>query len=136
MQIDIRTIPHDEQRYPTVGDWYFDTIHLTDASDAIRILKIRVSDMGNPKFEFLVALHELVEVTLCEAAGITAEEVDKFDIEYEAQRDPEDEDSEPGDSPAAPYRIPHAIATGVERIVAALIGVDWIEYGNAIAKLP
>ena len=38
MKIEIRTIPHEQQRYPTCGDWQF------EKPDE---LTIRVSDMGN-----------------------------------------------------------------------------------------
>ena len=74
MNINIQTIPHDQHRYPTCGDW------LLDESGN---LQIRVSDMGNTDYEALVALHELVEVLLCKKRGITTEQVDVFDKQYE-----------------------------------------------------
>lgn len=124
MNIIIKTIPHSAQRYPTCGDWLYEDGQL----------HIRVSKMSDSRFEFLVALHELVEVKLCEWSGVTQEMVDKFDMDYEKHRHPND-NSEPGDSPDAPYRFQHCLATGVERIVAAVLGVDWLEYEKAIDAL-
>jgi hypothetical protein len=125
LPISIKTIPHSEQRYPTCGDWYY---------DEEKTLCIRVSRMNDPRYEFLVALHELVEVKLCEWCGITQKQVDDFDIEFEKNRAPED-DSEPGDSPSAPYRLQHCISTGIERVVAAAMNVDWKSYEAAINAL-
>ena len=120
-KIILESIPHHEQRYDTVGDWYF--------TPGTNYLVIRVSDMGNWKYETLIAIHELVEVTLCASGKITQEVVDKFDLAY-------DGDGEPGDAPGCPYAGPHCVATGVERILAAIMGVTWHKYEEAIANLP
>jgi hypothetical protein len=128
MNIEIKVIPHSEQRYPTVGDWFY----TPDGDD--KLLCIRVSKMSDRRYEFLVALHELVEVKLCEWGGITQEMVDAFDMEFEKNRHPDDL-SEPGDDSSAPYRVQHCIATGIERIVAALLGVSWNEYAKEVESL-
>jgi hypothetical protein len=125
LPISIKTIPHSEQRYATCGDWYY---------DEEKTLCIRVSRMNDSRYEFLVALHELVEVKLCEWCGITQKAVDDFDMEYERLR-PDGDESEPGDSPSAPYKIQHCIATGVERLVAAMMNVDWNSYEAEINAL-
>lgn len=124
MNVDIRTIPHENQRYETVGDWY------SDAEG----LHVRVSKMSDRRYEWLVIIHELVEVFLCTHAGITQAQVDAFDTAYEANRQPGD-DSEPGDSVQAPYALQHCIATGVERVVAAFLGVSWSLYEAEINSL-
>jgi hypothetical protein len=121
-KITLESIPHNEQRYPTAGDWYFD---INDPKHLI----IRVSNMGNWKYETLIAIHELVEVTLCAVGGISQAMVDNFDLKYEGDYD------EPGDDPKAPYAGPHCIATGVERILAAVMGVSWAKYEEAINNL-
>jgi hypothetical protein len=126
MKITIETIPHETQRYPTVGDWFYEP-----NGD----LTIKVSELGDWRYNALVGLHELVEVLKCKYDGVTQEEVDKFDIAYEKTR-PEDDDSEPGDSIDAPYRKQHCLATGVERILAAELGVDWKSYDDAVMNLP
>lgn len=125
MNIVITTIPHDKQRYPTVGDWEF----FGDEQ-----LVIRISEMGNWKYEVLVALHEMIEVLLCKDRNIKQEDVDKFDIFYEHNR-PEGDVSEPGDSPQAPYRKEHFFATNIERLMAAELNVDWGEYDKTVINL-
>lgn len=121
MQISIQTIPHQQHRYETVGDWYSDK-----ATGRVYIL---VSEMGNWRYELLVAVHELVEAFLCLQDGVTEESVDEFDKVYT------NPDEEPGDSPNAPYQKQHCLATGIERILAACLGVKWSEYENAIERL-
>lgn len=126
--ITIKIIPHKEHRYETVGDWWW-----TKDGD----LEIRVSKMSDWRYEVCVAIHELVEVVLCKQAGVSQESVDEFDIEYEKQRAKSLslDTSEPGDSRFAPYRFQHCIATGVERVVAAVLGVNWSDYETEINSL-
>lgn len=118
-------VPHSLQRYETVGDWEINRNGK---------LKITVSELGNEKYEKLVALHELVEVILCEAAGITDGQVTDFDKAFEARRE-EGNTDEPGDDPHSPYRHEHRIATIVEMIVADALGVDWRDYEEKINAL-
>lgn len=100
-----------------------------------KVLIVLSSKLSDPRREFLIQAHELVEVKLCEQAGVTQEQVDKFDKEFEAKREPGNED-EPGDEPDAPYKTQHGIATGVERILAATLGVDWKDYEKELESLP
>src|SRR2546426_684428 len=122
IDIHIKTIPEEEHRYPTTGDWWFNP----DGS-----LDVVVTDFGRPDHEFLVAFHELVEVWLCRKRGITTEAVDAFDMEYEQNRK-EGDVSEPGDDPRAPYYHEHQFASGMERLMAAELGIDWQEYEGSL----
>jgi len=126
MKIIIETILHQQQAYPTVGDW---------RRDPDGTLRIKVSEEIGDRHALLVAVHELVEVALCEARGITVAAVDAFDQNFEANR-PKGNYDEPGDDPAAPYRKEHFFATNIERLLAAELGVDWQQYEAAINKLP
>jgi len=126
MNINIRTISHSAHRYPTVGDWWYE-----DNGD----IEIRVSKMGNWKYECLVAVHELVEILICKHDGVTQKSVDRFDIAFERRRK-KGNNEEPGDDPRAPYKFQHGIATGVERILAVLLGVCWKKYEEKIYSLP
>ena len=119
MRIVIETIPHEDQRYPTVGDWWV---------DEAGTWQIRVSEMGNEKAAFLVGIHELVEMATCLSDGITQEEVDKFDRHYAGE-------GEPGDDMDAPYWKQHQLATNVERSVASWLQVDWNEYEQLVDRL-
>jgi hypothetical protein len=91
--------------------------------------------MNDPRYEELVAYHELTEALLCLARGIPQELVDKYDMEYEASRPEWDATSEPGDAKDAPYHAEHFFATIVEHLMAAELGVDWQLYEQAIQAL-
>lgn len=128
-KVRVEVIPHNQQRYPTVGDWLYEK----DGT-----LVIRVSRMTDPRYAMLVALHELVEVLLCNQRGITQKEVDRFDIQFEKDRaaGKHGEDDEPGDHPKAPYRKEHFFATNIEALMAGELGVDWKKYEEAVYSLP
>lgn len=124
--ITISVIPHVEQRYPTVGDWQHDaeTGHL----------QISVSNMYNWKYNVLVGIHEALEAIVCVSDGVSAADVDAFDMAYEEARQPGDE-SEPGNQPDAPYQSQHLYATGFEYSLAQELGVDWGAYEETICRL-
>jgi hypothetical protein len=124
MHFEAHTAPHSDQRYETVGDW-----KLVDES-----ILVKVSEMGNSDWEFLVAIHELVEAYSCAKFGVTEEDVTDFDIAYERDR-AEGDVSEPGDSPAAPYQKHHQFASIIERLLAVHLGVNWQEYEAKINSL-
>lgn len=126
MKIFIETIPHSTHRYNTVGDW---------TRDPDGTLHIKVSEEIGDEYATLVAVHELLEVLLCEKRGITDAAVTAFDEKFEAHRHPDDE-SEAGDDPAAPYKREHLFATGIEKLLAAELNVDWKTYDKAILDLP
>ncbi len=117
MDIRIESVPHDAQRYDTAGDYFQD-------GDTLRVL---ISESGNEKYDHLVMLHELIELTLCKFGGVTIEQIDEWDMTFEGS-------GEPGDDPKAPYHKQHALATSFERLLASLLGVDWQEYDNAVAR--
>lgn len=121
MKITIEVIKHKDQRYNTIGDWQY------DEDDN---LNIRVSDLGNWRWNALIGLHEACEALCCKSDGITENEVDKFDMNWVG-----DPDQEPGDDPKAPYRKQHFFATNIERLLAQALGVDWGEYENFIYSL-
>jgi hypothetical protein len=132
MKILIETIPHSEQRYPTCGDWTF--LQPPFVAPGELGISIKVSELGDWRMEACVAIHEAVEVLMCKQNGVSQEAVDEFDMAYEKARKEGDE-SEPGDDAKAPYYKQHQIATGVERILAAELGLDWNTYENKIGSL-
>jgi len=124
MNIEIQTIAPEKQRYATLGDWFHVKLcyqHPGDEPDARTV--IRVSELGDERYEFLIAFHELVEMMLCKQRGISAEEVDKFDRSWQG-------DGEPGDDPASPYFREHQFAFMLERIMAHELEVNWVEYNR------
>jgi hypothetical protein len=118
MRIIIDTIPHSDQRYNTVGDYF-------ESQDAVCI---NVSQLADRREMLLIAIHELCEWALCDVAGVSLAEIDAFDMHWRGS-------GEPGDSPTAPYHRQHQIATVIERILALEMGVDWLEYERHIQEL-
>jgi hypothetical protein len=118
--VTIRTIPHSEQRYETVGDWQYDKTNERHV--------ITVSELGSWKKEALIAVHELVEMILCHHNVVIEQEVDDFDIQHPELNDP-------GDDARAPYQREHCYATAVERMLCAALGIQWEEYEKTIAAL-
>lgn len=128
MNVTVRIIPHEEQRYETVGDWVF----LSDDH-----LVVTISNLDNFYYSFLVALHEQIEAVLCKQAGIDEKDVTAFDTIFEAERaaGKHDAEAEPGDDPQAPYHEQHIIATQIEKEIAAALKIDWRKYEKAIYAL-
>lgn len=113
-------------RYPTVGDYYY-------KEDGT--LKFEIADMGNPVYNRLVLIHEMIEQMLTEYKGIPEEEISKFDLEYEANRPEDDIESEPGFAPGCPYMEEHTIATAVEMLLVGKMGLSWEEYNKTVMEL-
>lgn len=134
-EIVIKSIPHDEHRYETAGDYWLD-------DEGIQ--QVRVSEMDNDDYEFLVALHELVELTLAKKRNIKEEDITEFDELYEESRKHKvpapcgcvpTEDSEPGNDKHAPYFKEHQFATKIERLMAKQLKVNWEKYDKTINEL-
>ena len=115
MNIQVEFIPRDAMRCDSAGDYF-------EEGDTIRFI---VAQSGNDEWDWLVLLHEMVEYVLVKKAGIPIAEIDAFDMAFQG-------DGEPGDDPSAPYRHAHSIATGVERIIAGSLGIDWKPYDEAV----
>jgi hypothetical protein len=88
---------------------------------------IFVSEMNHNDYEFLIALHELIEHALCLKRGITDEEVTKFDKEFKG-------DGEPGDDKKAPYWREHQIASLIEYWICEELGLNEDEYNRFLEE--
>ena len=90
-KITIEVIPHEDQKYETIGDYF------TDADG----IHIRISDMGNIAAEAGCALHEFIELVLCQIACVPFESIDAFDLKFEeeAKQGLHAVTDEPGDDP-------------------------------------
>lgn len=128
--IHVEFIEHSAQDYPTVGNWQL-------KGNAIKVLLISVSKTKTPLYQYLVAIHELVEALACCVCGVTQQDVDDFDLEWERRVTGQviAADQEPGDSLLAPYHRQHQLASLVERTVAFFLGVDWADYESEITAL-
>ena len=130
LHVYIDSIPQDQHRYPTVGDYWRPAVK----HYCLERTEIRVSEMQNEAFELCVAIHELVEEFLTRSRGIAEADITAFDIAFEKAR-AEGSLDEPGDSPDAPYHKEHIIATEIEKLVAAKLDINWDEYEAAINNL-
>lgn len=120
MNLHIRTIPLEQHRYATHGDYW---------TDPDGVQHIVVTDLPDPRYSFLIALHELIEAKLCELRGIAEPDIMAFDIAVPATSPFHDD---PGHDPAAPYNKEHVFAECIERLVAAEMGVNWQDYEAAL----
>lgn len=107
MNLTIRTIPHEQQRYDTFGDY-----HQVFADKWL----FTISDLGDPDTEFCVLIHELVEWYLTQRHGIAEEAITAWDMQY--MQDHPGTDEEPGDDLLAPYHAEHQAAERIEIAVA------------------
>jgi hypothetical protein len=123
MNIIIKTIPPTEMREGVDGaDWYVDA-----AGD----LQVRICPMSDPRMEMALKLHEAFEAILCLHDGVTVKQVDEFDRQYDLDH-PDETDCEAGDDPEAPYAKQHSLATAVERIYTAHVGLNWRLYDDEL----
>lgn len=115
-RIVIEFIPQEDQRYDTCGDWFYDGDTLV----------LKISRMPHEIWQQAVALHELAEALLCNAADITQQQVDEFDM------GPGKDLDEPGFADDAPYRLQHTWADVIERTFIAAAGENWSQYDAAV----
>ena len=130
LHIIIETIPHNQQRYDTVGDWQFKQVN------GETHLHIKISAMNDWHQELPVAVHELIEAYLCKEHGIDEKDVDRWDTYFEnANLESINCITEPGEHPQAPYYEEHFIATNIERILVSVLGTKWYDYEKIINSL-
>lgn len=118
--LSVVVIPQHKQRYPTVGDWIF---------KKDRSIAMKISDMGNEDYEFMVAIHEAVEAWLCRKRGISEESVTAFDTSiYGLALE------DPGSDLKAPYHKEHMVALEIERMLCREMGLNWDKYEQRLAE--
>lgn len=123
-RIVMEVIPHQEQRYDTLGDYW---------QEADGTLQFRTSDLGDWRYNFSVLLHEFVEFHLLMHEGITEGEVLDFDLAVAAASEYADD---PGFDPKAPYHREHVFADCLERLIAPQLGMLISDPWKAAAQLP
>jgi hypothetical protein len=126
LRMHIETIAHENQRYPTVGDYWL---------DEAGVEQIRVSEMMDWRYEVLVAVHEIVEMALTRHRGIAEEAITEFDMKFEQDKEKGLVGGEAGDNVNAPYQKEHFFATNLERLLAGELDVNWFEYDRYVDAL-
>lgn len=118
--IQIKIIPHSEQRYDTAGDY----------GDGDNSWWFTISETPDWRHSFLVLIHELAERALLEHHNIPVSVVDEFDMVGEGKDHPD-----PGTLKSAPYWLEHKLATQIEKKLAKMLGVDWGVYDASFDDL-
>jgi hypothetical protein len=99
-------------------------------------LQVRVERLATYGRTMSLMVHEITEAIICKFQGVTVEQVDKFDTEFERLH-PENKGIEAGDADGAPYGKAHMLATACERIVAAEMGIgscdSWKSYDDELS---
>ena len=108
--------PWKKMRYLTAGD-YFKT------KDGWKIV---TADMGNSDYNFLVLIHELIELYLTQKHGVTEPRIKKFDewFEHEKSKGKFKKILSPGRHPKAPYKREHMFAVKIEDLLRKELGVS------------
>jgi hypothetical protein len=122
--IEAWVIAHRDQKYDTAGDyWESDEGH--NGTWAIRL-----SELPDWRMEFLVLIHELIEMGLTKHRGISWDEITAFDTVGDGK-----DSDDPGRITTAPYHKEHMFSENIEKILAEELEVDWIDYNRALDSL-
>lgn len=126
-QIEIQIVPLKEQRYETLGDYFYKK----------GVLHFKITDTGNHLYNKLILIHELIEQTLTDAMGIKEEQILRHDLQFEKllKDGKVGFDDEPGDHKNSPYRKEHIISEVVERLMINHLNLSWKEYDKEIYKV-
>lgn len=116
MNIEIEFIPHKQHRFTTIGYWF-----VQDGT-----LYIQVSNEISWQNKIATVFHELIEAGICISKGITTEECDAFDAQFEEEykRKKWDINTEAGLDKRCPYRKGHIWGNRLEWLVMFLLGAD------------
>ncbi|CAM6004583.1 unnamed protein product [Sphagnum balticum] len=128
MEIHIKTIPHKDQAYDTVGN-YFEEKGITH---------FEISKLPSEDWELLVLIHELIEQHLCKKRKIKEKDITAFDLAFEALRKSHKKligNQEPGHMVSAPYHKEHVFAETIEKLLAQELKVDWDKYDKYVSSL-
>jgi hypothetical protein len=122
-EIRIKTIPPNEQRYATAGDYF----HEPDT------LEVRITQQKTEDSEFLVAIHELVEEYLTRHAGIKEQDILAYDLNWEKRHAKGlTKADEPGEENDCIYREQHAVALIIEYLISKELGVDFDKHNEEL----
>jgi hypothetical protein len=91
---------------------------------------VLAADTGNRDYNFMILIHELVEMFLTERRGIPEEDITDFDRRFEVRRlrGEAPADAEPGDDPESPYFNEHQCAMVVENFLCDELRIDPKKY--------
>jgi hypothetical protein len=128
-KIEIYFVPKEKQRlacYRKEGcaDYFIERRESRNerlARKAVNVLVINVTKTKNWRHEWLILLHEIVELILVLHSGVIFKEIDRFDEQMTDYHDP-------GSHPAAPYHKAHMTALKIEKEIAKKLKIKWGSY--------
>jgi hypothetical protein len=121
----LRSIPHKNHRYVTCGDYFKEGKYWQV-----------VTSKTNADMEFLVLIHEMIELYLTQKRGIAEPKIKAFDEMFEKERDSGKwKDEEPGDDRRAPYYNEHQFSTKIEKLCCDELKIDWDKYEETMLRL-
>jgi hypothetical protein len=121
---EVKTIPIADQRYSTAGDYFIEE----NGS-----VQFRITEQKHPDYEFLIALHEIIEEYLTRRAGIREQDILAYDLHWEKRHAKGlTTAAEPGHEPGCIYRDQHVFAEIIEGLVALELGIDFDKYDKEI----
>jgi hypothetical protein len=117
-QIIATVIPHKRQRYDTAGDYIYRK----------NKWELYISAMKDSDYEFMVLIHELLEMYLAHKRHIPERKITAFDLANINHPDP-------GRIKKAPYHREHMFAMKVERMLCKELERNWDKYDSSFEKL-
>lgn len=116
--LNLKTIPHRDQRYDVLGDYW------TEGG----VIQFRVSSIGAADYEFLIFIEALIEKQLARRMGITEQMIEAWDLAHEDEPDAAARED-------CPYRDAFLIAQGFQRAIATKLGVNWSHFEESQAAV-
>ncbi|RPI19702.1 MAG: hypothetical protein EHM58_00420 [Ignavibacteriae bacterium] len=116
MKISIITKQQDLLKRPLAGDI------LKDADGTINI---QIQELNNDDYEFLLAIHCLIENKLIEKRKIKITDIEDFEKSYYSNSKISGSQDDPGDEPDSPYHKEHIFATYIEMLIAKELNLSW-----------
>lgn len=127
-RIFIKEIPHESNKWATLGDWWFGDEQRNINQDGD--LYITISQMPMWKYFWPILAHEIIEIAWCLTHGVTSQECEDYDAmwEDELNRGLHKPEEEAGFDKRSPYRGGHIWGARFERLVCWILGINWKKY--------
>lgn len=113
-----------KMRYCTVGDYY----KTKTGWDVVS------ADLKDSDYNFLILVHELIELYLTQRRGIPEPKIKKFDEWFQREKAKGRFPKFKGGAALklSPYRREHLFALKVEKLLAKELGKNWKKYDRAV----
>jgi hypothetical protein len=131
IKLHIEVIPHKEQRAGMTGEWW---------TDENGVVQIRVSRMGDIRYEAMHVAHEVKEWALSVNDPVAMDDkiTDAYDDAFLEKRAASLDIpgyGEPGFGAGCPYGLGHHVGTADEMIMCAFYGVNWNDYEKRVCEV-